>query len=234
MTGSHVPEHDELLASLLLGEEVTAQERATLAGCPQCSAALSELEDVRARLDVLGAAERATALAEADAGGPAPGEEAAQRALEAALRGPDRTPEGPAFGPAWILALSLAAAAILVFTVLRDAWVVPDADPADPGGSVFLSSSEIELLSPVGSVREWGTFAWRYDVRVGATFTIRIWDADAEAADPVLTVPQLDEDTWTPTTDDLEKIPKRIRWTVLAIDATQRSVESEPASAWLQ
>jgi len=227
MTDSHAPEHDELLASLLLGDKDSTLDRGVLEACPHCSDKLSELEDVRTQLDVLGAAERATALAEADASGPSPGEQAAQSALEAALRRPSRAPEGRSIGHAWILIGSLAAAGILLFAVLRD----PEIEPADPGGHVFLSSSRIELLSPVGRVREWSLFAWRYDVRAGSSFTIRIWDAGA--ADPMLTVPELDDATWTPTTSDLERIPNRIRWTVVAIDATGREVESEPASAWL-
>jgi hypothetical protein len=229
MTESHAPEHDELLASLLLGDEFSELDRKALEACPICSDKLSELEGVRTQLDVLGAAERATALAEADASGPAPGEQAAQIALESAMRAPARAHEGRSIGHVWILVGSLAAAGILLFAVLKE----PQVEPAEPEHPVFLSSTRIELLSPVGRVREWNMFAWRYDVRPGSSFTIRIWDEDVGAADPVLTVPELDDATWTPTTSDLEKIPNRIRWTVVAVDATGREVESEPASAWL-
>jgi len=94
--------------------------------------------------------------------------------------------------------------------------------------------SKLALAGPVGEVRAWGEFTWRFPLPPGGSCEIRIWDAGPQGGfDPVLEASGLRDSRWMPTAKELERLPRSIRWEVRALDAAGGEVESEVALAEL-
>lgn len=222
----HSSEHEALIEQLLVGDLTPddPRARALLDGCVECRAKLAELERLSGRLSAVGEEERSV-LAEVAQGKLSAAEE--QRLRASVLAQIPRRPRGRMFP--WVLGVLAAAAVVAVVFV----WRARSDDGARSGGEQYLGGHKVEGVEPDGIVKKFGTFRWRSTaLPAGGSYTLRIW-SEADPRVPLIVKEELLEPEWTPSSADLEKLPRKLRWQVEMYDAANKErahSESLPAS----
>lgn len=213
-------QHEEIVRDVACGDrDAGASEvRALEAECATCRAAL---ERIAAAMDELSDAARAMgsdlAAAEHETG--APGEarvgEMLARARDAGARDSrgDMSGEqrGSGLRPRW---LASAAAVLLLGVVwlIARAWIPSDSrDPLPLGAG-------LECVAPVGEITEWGTFAWRGELRPAAWFEVVVRDTDGGER---LRSGRLVANEFEPTAGELAGLPETVRWEVVLRDVAR-------------
>lgn len=218
---AHLREHEDRLAAVVAGDASPD----VLAECAQCRARWSELASVVAVLEADAAVERAV-IADARAHSAVRGEDEALAALRARMGGaPQRTARR---SPAFAILASLAA----VLAVAWTAWMV--ARPKEHAPDVTLGGSALECLKPRERVDAYGEFRWSGALPPGGWYDIAVYAAeDAPGSLPRASATQLEDARWTPTNDEIAKLPASIRWIVQSRDATGAPAARCEASASL-
>ena len=223
MSDSHDDRHGELLAAIAAGERGADEPEAAhlLRSCPKCREDLAALREAARHVERAGDALRAV-IAESRGVHSAPGLDDVAPTLQR-LAAERRVPRRPS------RVLWLAAAALLFLVigplVAYRLWTAGDA----PTAPVMLGSDELELVEPIGEVRDYERFVWKYSGEPNG-FDLRIFDQDAPDAKPLRV--RCEEPIWVPDAEARAKLPARIRWTVDALDAFRKDpVASKHASA---
>jgi hypothetical protein len=227
----HPREHEELLAALLSGERDPSEPEAArrLRDCASCRDEWDRLRDAAAELERAGG-ERRAALAEIAGAGTVAERDLVRATFERLAAGELRARRRRAF-------LWAAAAALLV----AGAWVARRFLPDEPErrAPTWLGVTGLELVSPRDEVPRFESFTWTYTGADGDTFTLRIYELteggpeDGPSGEPLLERPRLEETTWTPGAQDLEKLPARILWEVEVFSEFRVSRGAGSARAWL-
>jgi len=203
-------EREELLRRVACGElSAEADEvRAWSGRDPAFASAVRSWVELTSGLDALGSERRA---AEQAAAGLAevPGADAVAplvRRLSGATEA--AAAPRPRRWPAWI---ALAAAAAVVLFLLRP-WETGPAGPRGPGRTLE-GSGALADLDPHDEVGAYGRFSWRCDAGKNDWFVVEVFPA--EGGERVLASRELGGTEWTPTPDELARLPAEIRWVVL-------------------
>jgi hypothetical protein len=224
---THPREHEELLAALAAGERGPAEPEAErrLRECADCARQWTALQDVQRRLENTRQAEEA-ALDELQREPAAPGEERVLATLtRLAAAEPHARPRRRAV--AWLTA------AVLLFA---GAWLVLHFLGGERGSNPpIVLGHGLEIQRPRGPVASYAPFEWS-DAIEADSYVLRIYDAkDTARSHPVLEHRDLEGSPWTPTAQELESLPARIEWELVALDAqgAVRREGSDSAEAWL-
>lgn len=202
------------MARILAGEldPDSVEARAAAARDPKLRAELAEMAALEGRLAAVGGEIRAGEAGRAE------GEDAAVEGFRRHAGG-----LGHAGGRLWRIALAAAALIAAVAVGVRLAGDRADVQPAPR------SLGSGGCVAPTGAVRAYATFAWDLKLPPNGAFELDIRDASGM---PVLRVPDLGKQSWTPGAADLAKLPERIRWRVIASDGTGSTRACE-AEAWI-
>jgi hypothetical protein len=141
------------------------------------------------------------------------------------------SPTAPsALGGARRLALALAAAALVAL-----AWGLwMRGDRTEPEIAMGDDSAKLSLASPVGAVRAYAPFQWSGARQPGDSFEVRVFDAGAQGAGPMLESGTVFELSWDPKGQAPQTWPAKIQWTLTHYDSSGGRIESRSAEAWLQ
>jgi hypothetical protein len=196
----------ELLQALVTGEEPadSAEVRRLLATRPSFAERLSELRAAQTVLERTSADAQATRRAAAELQS-APGEDGLSRP-------PRRAWALAALPlPAWV---GLAAAALLALLALRG---VLERRPAQ--GELWMGPEGVELVRPVGSAADFGTFEWSGTLPPRAEYrvTVLVGSPSASAGHPagaILLQHRTTSTQWSPTPVELALLSAHITWEV--------------------
>lgn len=221
---------DELRRAILLGEVERDDPglRRALEAHPQL---VAELEDFDRLARELGEGARLEREVVAEARELGPVAEEAAVAAQVARLARERMSAGAENGPAWALgrrlALLAAAAALIAvgfFLTTRDEGRPDRIDQ-------FLSTTEVELLEPIGEAGRVGAFRWEAKLPASGWFEVTVFDLSAE--DPFespVSSGRVIVNTWSPSAAQSSKW-KEIEWTLRVFDGTARELFSASASA---
>ena len=216
MSGERDPrlDLDALLERALVGDPLTAAERAALEGSPEHAAALEDLMDLQSDLSRAGERELEGILAEARGVEQWPGREAFHDRLGGLVEERVRLKRKRRWSVIGVL-VAAAAAVLLVQTLRGRGEDLPNVGVPGPGGfdSAVLGPAEDWQLEPHGDVQKLETFTWVYELPPGGWFELRIWDASAADESEPLVELELEEPRWEAD----RELPATVTWEVRAV-----------------
>lgn len=230
MTHSHDPAHEELIRELFLGERDASDPEVAqrLAACAACRQLQQGLLRTVERLEAAGVEERDVL---ASYGEHARDEDRGN--VRATLERLAAEESGGGARRGW---LRLAAAAVIVaaaFFSWRQLRPPGSGTPGDPSPPQYLGVGDLALDEPRGEAARWSVFRWRAELPPNGYYELRVYDATPEGDGERLLKIRPRTETWTPTDEELELLPDRIRWELDVYRADGRTVVSDEATAWL-
>jgi hypothetical protein len=222
----HDESHEALLQEMSSGDLDAASHRAraVLSDCGECRRRWSETRDLLASL-ADSDRERLEILASASRMGAAPGEARAVEALRRTIAVPGNV--RPRVGR-WFLAAAGFVVLVAGLWFLRQRADVAVDD-------VMLGTRGIECVHPIGSVRSFAPFEWRYDAPAGGRNWLRIegW-SEERGAWVVAWEGNVPGSPWSPPPGIESGWPDRIRWKITRYDASDGLDRSAPWSESLR
>ena len=252
---NHTQEHEPLLHSVLTGDisEDHASVAPVLASCGHCRDKLEELRAVSEMLDEAGREEEQATFAAIDYSKPVAGADRVESFVRAKLAQKATAPATPPAPQPAIPAAAARTASIdpgrrrflrvsgvvtaAAASVVLVGWIAKmllTHEAEDAPDEILLSNSKLTPRSPMGEVDEWTEFHWDYDLPVGATFAITVYEKEpVRSFEPLFEKTGLKQPKWVPTTDELARMPKAISWEVYVLGATGALMESNNGEARL-
>lgn len=226
----HPPEHDEFLADVLAGDRPigSAGVNERLAACRACRVAVAEMGVMLGELARLSEQHRAD-VAQAIAGRGAAEEALMRQAWERQVR-----PQRARVPIRWRIGALAALLAVAVALWLRQQPAPPQPIGAVAPAEIALGGDDAVLqpLTPIGRVARFDRFVWQCDRQPGWTFVVVV--SDPNAPDTEYRSGPLVGLEWTPSPEQRDAWPARIRWLVEAYPPGQAPVISNPVDAWLR
>lgn len=223
------PDHEELRQRFLTGE-LSREE--VLAAAGEDAELVAQLDQFAALDDTLGSALRheSEVLSRAEEISFPAGEAATREFLARNLPPASRPRQSWSY-----LAVAIAAAAV----VMLGLWAagVFEEEPVEPGPGTILSPNQYALVTPTELEDAWTVFTYiaLADVPPGGRVEFVIF---ADASDPedkaILRSGTLEGTTWTPTPEELAKLPARIYVELRAYDGSGQEVDRQSRSCSLR